>query len=173
LSIQKTLERAERELHSGRIWRAKEILRGAIAAGHSDAVLLERYGQLLDALGDRVDAGRYLFASGMRDGRYEEAIRLFLERHARLTPAEFARLMPRSVRRTAFNELPAVLRADLLSRGVPAGHFTTPIASPTRVSMRLADKALAAGAVAIAVVFLVALVIGLFRILDWVIDLFR
>lgn len=66
MSVQTILQRAERELHAGRIWRAKEILRGAVGSAQSDPLLLERYGQLLDALGDRYEAARYLFASGAR-----------------------------------------------------------------------------------------------------------
>jgi hypothetical protein len=173
VTTQKTLERAERELHAGRIWRAKEILRGAIGAGHSDPVLLERYGQLLDALGDRVDAGRYLFASGVREARYEAPIKLFLDRHSRATADQFARLMPRSVRRTAFPELPPALQEDLRHRGVPAAEFTAPHTSAPRLAMRLADRAIAAGAIAVAVLFLVAVVVGIFKILDWTVDLFR
>ena len=173
MSIHNILERAERELHAGRLWRAKEIMRGAVAAGHSDPVLLERYGQLLDALGDRLDAGRYLFASGVREARYQEPIKLFLERHARASPDQFAQLMPRSVRRTAFPDLPAALQEELRRRAVPASHFKPPGASEPSVGTRIAERAIAAGAIAIAVLFVIALVVGVFKILDWLLDLFR
>ena len=173
MSVQTILHRAESELHAGRLWRAKEIMRGAIGAGHSDPRLLERYGQLLDALGDRMEAGRYLFASGVREARYEEAIKLFLDRHARATPDQFAQLMPRSVRRTAFPELPPVLQEDLRRRSVPAGHFTAPSPSASSGALHLTERAIAAGAIAITAVFVVALVVGIVRILDWLVDLFR
>ena len=173
VSIHNTLQRAENELHAGRLWRAKEILRGAIAAGHANSLVLERYGQLLDALGDRVDAGRYLFASGLREARYAEAIKLFLDRHARATPDQFAQLMPRSVRRTPFSDLPPALQEDLRRRSVPAWHFQAPSAPASGGARHLSEWAIAAGAIAITALFVVALVVGIFKILDWLVDLFR
>ena len=46
---------AEREMGADRTWRAKEILRGALAT-RAEPQLLERYGRLLDALGERSGA---------------------------------------------------------------------------------------------------------------------
>ena len=59
---------------AGQIWRAKELLRGNIAGGRVDPPLLEEYGRLLDSVGDRVEAGKYLFLSGVRSPAYDAAI---------------------------------------------------------------------------------------------------
>ena len=71
------LERVDAELAAGRLWRAKEILRGRIAGGAVAPAVLERYGQLLEQTGDRLEAGKYLFLSGVRRSEYKPAIDVF------------------------------------------------------------------------------------------------
>ena len=53
--VTEIIARADAELSAGRPWRAKEILRGAIS-GRMEPAILERYGRLLDSLGERVEA---------------------------------------------------------------------------------------------------------------------
>ena len=52
------LARVDVELSVGRGWRAKEILSGNIRAGLVSPEILERYGVLLESLGDRLEAGK-------------------------------------------------------------------------------------------------------------------
>jgi len=173
------LERAERELHAGRIWRTKEILRGAIGGGHCDALILERYGQLLETLGERFEAGRYLFASGARQPQYEAAIHLFLERHARATPKQFVSQLPACIRRRALEQLPPRLQQELRDRGAhtyfPAAidddASTCTAASVRRSKWR--DRAAALFTVAVTVLFVASLIVGVATILNWVAGLFQ
>jgi hypothetical protein len=57
-------EKAEKEIQKDNLWKAKEILQGNLKRLGYDKKLYEMNGQLLDRLGDRIEAGRYLFLSG-------------------------------------------------------------------------------------------------------------
>lgn len=82
-STSQLLDRVEAEIAAGRLWRAKEILRGNIGSGRVDPAVLERYGRLLETLGEQLEAGKYLFLSGARLPAYGDAIQLFRRRHAK------------------------------------------------------------------------------------------
>ena len=165
---QGSLKRAEAEIAAGRVWRAKEILRGALSSS-AEPALLERYGRLLDELGDRYEAGKYLFLSGARPPEYADAIDLFLMRTARRSGADFVQLFPASVRRLAFQDLPPVLHEALRQRGVGKEHFT--VEAPRPVWSRR-DLPVVAGSVVMGALLLVALVIGARVIVAWVWNLF-
>lgn len=160
------LKRAEAEIASGRAWRAKEILRGALAT-RAEPELLERYGRLLESLGERYEAGKYLFLSGAQSPEYAEAIELFLTRNAARRDADFLKLFPVAVRRLPFEQLPARVREELNSR-VSKSRFTGtgPIVPPARYTWR--DRRNMAAAFLITVIFLLALFLGLRQILRWV-----
>jgi hypothetical protein len=98
-SVERLLSRVEGHVQVGHLWRAKELLRGAIGSGHIDAPVLERYGQLLDSVSDRMEAGKYLFLSAVRRPVYDPPIYLFLNRHARGGPKNVVAQFPTSVRR--------------------------------------------------------------------------
>ncbi len=68
------LARIDTEVAAGRLWRAKEIVRGHISNTWPSPVVLERYGQILLSLGDELDAGRYLWLSGVRTAQYETGV---------------------------------------------------------------------------------------------------
>ena len=172
MSGSRSIERAEREVRSGRIWRAKEILRSASARVPADAALLERYGQLLDEVGDRFEAGRCLYASGAREPAYAAAIEVFLSRLSRATPQQFLSELPSAVRAMPFTALPPTLQEDLRRRGVP-DRFPQPVRSHPPVVANWRDKATAAAGCAIALLFIAALIVGVVTILDWVLDRFR
>src|SRR5437588_10799902 len=74
-------DRAVRELDAGRLWRAKEILQGAVGTSGYEPGLYERYGQVLLRMGDNVEAGKYLFLSRVQNAGYEGAITLFVNRY--------------------------------------------------------------------------------------------
>ena len=58
-------------------------MRGAIRTHCLDVRFLEAYGRLLDQLGDRTEAGKFLFLSGVRGPDVDPAIALVLARHAK------------------------------------------------------------------------------------------
>ncbi len=116
-SAEEIVRRAEAERAAGRIWRAKEILRGSIGSGRVEPVVLEAYGRLLESLGERVEAGRYLFASGVREPEYEETIALFKSRCSDRRCA-LSRL-PAALRRKGAAGLPATVLAELTAMNLP------------------------------------------------------
>jgi hypothetical protein len=111
--------RVEREIQAGRIWRAKEILQGTIATSSYDPALFERYGQLLLGMGDTVEAGKYLFLSGVRKPEYEEAISLFVDRFARKNPSHLHATFPTSARLVTRDAYPPVVAQELARLNVP------------------------------------------------------
>jgi hypothetical protein len=166
------LARADAEIAAGRVWRAKELLRGNLSS-RAEPALLERYGRLLDQLGDRVEAGRYLFFSGARQPEYEQPIGLFLERHVKKsTRGALIALIPAAVRRRRFDELPSTLQEDLRRLGVDASDFGGSSRSvrsfgPITAGGTLPGWLAAAASTAIAVFFFAALVVGVIVICSW------
>jgi hypothetical protein len=117
------LARIDAEMAAGRAWRAKEILRGRLARDWPPAEVVERYGQLLLATADHLEAGKYLFLSGARAAEYEPAIDTFLSRHGRQGPGQILSRLPKAVRRVPFADLPVAVRQELEARGVSAATF--------------------------------------------------
>ena len=161
------LKRVEAEIATGRAWRAKEILRGVLAT-RAEPELLEHYGRLLDSLGERYEAGKYLFLSGARSPEYAEAIELFLTRNAARRDADFLKVFPVAVRRLPFDQLPARVQAELNSRSVSNSRFsgTGPIVPSPRYTWR--DRRNMAAATLITGIFVLAFGLGISQILTWV-----
>jgi hypothetical protein len=118
-----TLEKMNAEIAAGRPWRAKEIARGHIAAGWPGPIVSERFGQLLDQLGDRVEAGKFLFLSGARKDEYREAIGTFLTRYKDSGADNFLAQLPRTFRRQKFVDLPPELQNELRAIGIKESAF--------------------------------------------------
>ncbi|MDH4985631.1 hypothetical protein QEZ47_08785 [Aminobacter anthyllidis] len=93
------LSKIDEELSAGRLWRAKEMLQGRLAQAPFDERLLEKYGTVLLSMGDELDAGRYLFASGVRRQEYEAPIGLFLSRFGKANSEQLMSEMPSKLRR--------------------------------------------------------------------------
>lgn len=74
---------AEKEVASGNLWRAREILRGSVPNAGYNPGLFERLGSVCLLMGDLPEAGRYLFLSGREKPEYDKAVQLFLRRHAK------------------------------------------------------------------------------------------
>ncbi len=114
-----TLHRAQAEAEKGRLWRAREIFQGSLS--HESHVLepefLEAYGVLLNELGDRFQAGKYLFLSGRRHEVYTEAISLFLDRNSRTHINDLIRQFPALIRRQGLGHLSENVRKELEVRG--------------------------------------------------------
>ena len=106
-------ERVDAEVAEGRLWRAKEILQGNIRTLGYDAELFERYGRVLLAMGDVVEAGKYLFLSARRKPDYEEPIALYLSRHTRRDPRNLLGTFPRVSRLPRLADYPDAVRQTL------------------------------------------------------------
>lgn len=117
MSSESTIQKAQQAVTAGELWRAKEILQGRIGAQGFDVAVYEAYGDLLRGMGDTLEAGKYLFLSGVRTPHYKEAIELFLTRHARTDIRQLHRSFPNGMRATAWEILPVVVRDELAARG--------------------------------------------------------
>ncbi len=118
-SVLATLHRAKAEVEKGRLWRAKEIFHGSLSRESHvlEPEFLEAYGVLLNQLGDRFQAGKYLFLSGRRYEVYAEAISLFLDRNKRTHINDLIRQFPARIRRQGLRHLSENVRKELEIRG--------------------------------------------------------
>jgi len=112
------LERAERELAKGNLWRAKEILQGSVGHSGYKVEIYEKLGNVLLQMQDLAEAGRYLFLSGVRNPEYEEAIAIFLEKYEG-KPHNLFRTFPRSAKLTKISEYPKIVAENLRELGLP------------------------------------------------------
>jgi hypothetical protein len=166
-STSQLIDRVQAEIAAGRLWRAKEILRGNIASGRVEPEVLEQYGQLLETLGDRVEAGKYLFLSGVRAPRHGDAIDLFRHRHAKRRAADLVAQFPAGIRCRPFEILPATVQRELREWGIEPQSFRSRQSStPVRSSWR--ERLAIAGWLAALAVLLVAIALGLRSIASWV-----
>jgi hypothetical protein len=113
----KLKQRADEEAAAGRLWRAKELLRGAITA--YDPELFEAFGRILLQMHDLKEAGKWLFLSGSRQPEYGEAIATFLAwcggRGARKLYGSF----PGCGRLPFVRQYPEPLATELRTLGIP------------------------------------------------------
>ena len=166
-SVEQVLSRVEAHVQTGQVWRAKELLRGAIGSGLVDARVLERYGQLLESVGDRVEAGKYLFLSGVRQADYQPSIHLFLNRHSRSGPKSLVAQFPTTIRRRPINELSPQVVSELADLGVTASSFTRGRQRVVSKPGGWARRAIGAAVLALVVSFIIGAIIGLRAIVDW------
>jgi hypothetical protein len=162
------------ELESGRLWRAKEILRGRLSSMAFDPGLHEAYGVVLLRVGDDYLAGMHLFISGVRLPEYQPAIDLFLHRHRKAGWHSLAGLLPARARRLPLDELPPVVAAELRALGCPTSTKGLPKPVQTLIrSKRTYPELTSVGCFAILALFLVATVLGFNVIVRHVISWFR
>lgn len=170
MTREKLLAKVDAEIEAGQRWRAKEILRGSIQAVAADPVLLERYGQLLDTLGDRLEAGKYYFLSGVRAPTYLAAIELFLHRYSRNGPQQLLRQFPIAVRQIGFARLSETTQRDLRGLGLEPKDF-----DPRRRALAAANGygwAIFIPAIILIVVFLIGVGVGIRTAWGWASRLF-
>ena len=113
------LDKARNEIEKGNLWRAKEILQGAIRSESYDVQLFEMLGTVFLQMGDLPEAGRFLFLSGVRRPEYLEAIEIFLSRHRRSKPHNFIYLLPRNARLRNVSDYPGEVAQVLREMGFP------------------------------------------------------
>jgi hypothetical protein len=166
-SVEQFLSRVEAHAQTGHVWRAKELLRGAIGSGQVDARVLERYGQLLESVGDRIEAGKYLFLSGVRQPDYQPSIHLFLNRYSRSGPKSLVAQFPSRIRCRPLNELPPQVVAELAEFGVTASSFTQRRKRLVSKPGPWARWAIGAAVLAIVVSFIIGAIVGMRAIADW------
>lgn len=116
---------AKADIASGKFWRAKERLAGALGSGEFDAELYALYGQVLLEMQDIREAGRYLFWSGQRQAQTTAAISVFLSRLEGASTQTFLRTMPRKSGSAGIASLPAIVQDELRSMGTTESELDT------------------------------------------------
>jgi len=115
----RTLDKARAEIEKGNLWRAKEILQGAIRGQGYDVQLFEMLGTVFLRMGDLPEAGRFLFLSGVRRPEYLEPIEIFLSRRRPKQPHNFVYLFPRKARLKTVSAYPQEVAQVLREMGLP------------------------------------------------------
>src|SRR5215203_3361718 len=113
------LARVEKAVAEGKLWRAKEILQGKIAAAPFDPALYERFGTVLLAMGDLVEAGKYLFLAGTNEPEYLDAKVLYLSRYARNGWQNLYGTFPSRAKLLDLSEYPEPVADELRRLGYP------------------------------------------------------
>lgn len=169
MGVDSLLDRAEQAVRQGELWRAKEILRGAIPARGYDQALFERLGLVLLQMGDLLEAGKYLFLSGRRETSYETSISLFLRRYTRVRPLHLYFTFPRSARLARREDYPPPVNAELERLGLPEKlpAPTRKVVGRTDVSGGLMGGLIGFGCLAVVAVVSVLAGLGVISAINW------
>jgi hypothetical protein len=117
---QRAIRKVDDAIRSGQLWRAKEILSSNIATEPFDPILYHRYGDLLLKMGDDIEAGKYLFLSGVREKQYEQVINLFVRRHTKKDHPNLFDTFPAHARLGSLQGYPEATAKDLQGLGFPS-----------------------------------------------------
>lgn len=169
-SVLSTLHRAEAEVEKGRLWRAKEILQGSLSQeNHAlEPDFLEAYGVLLNEMGDRFQAGKYLFLSGKRQEAYTDAISLYLHRTRRIHINDLIHQFPARIRRQGFGQLSENVRKELEKRGAhPKDLQRCQELKSASSSPSWGDRYALWGIGGVLILFVIAASIGFVTIMRW------
>jgi len=170
-SVESLLSRVDAQIQAGQPWSAKELLRGAIGSGRVEAQILERFGQVLESLGDRIEAGKYLFLSGARRPEYTASIGLFLRRHSRSGPKSIVAQFPSTIRRRPLHQLPEGVIGELANLGIDAGMFNRSRMRSTSELGRWERRGIGTVVLAIVVIFVVGTIVGMRATVAWLLGL--
>lgn len=132
--------------------------------------LLEAYGCLLDKLGDRYEAGKYLFLSGKERPEYQEAISIYLSRNKRRTASELISQFPKSIRKYGGANLPDKVRQLLLASGASDSDLERRELPSNRAQKLSWKNCVAIGALVSILFSLAALcIVGFMTLISWII----
>lgn len=170
--VREKIQKAEAEISAGRLWRAKEILRGSIGSASYalEPDLLEAYGRLLDQLGDRYEAGKYLFLSGKDSPNYEQAVALYLNRNRRAAASELIAQFPRAIRHHGLGHLPENARHILEQKGADARELerVDPLPYGVRISVRK-ERTVVTIFIGVLLLSLFLMIVGFVTVIQWII----
>ncbi len=114
------LAEADREIAAGNLWRAKEILHRSLKYSGYNVQLFEKLGIVLLQMNDLVEAGKYLFLSGVRKPEYEKAIGIFLKKYEG-KPHNLFHPFPRSAKLSKISDYPEAVAVKLRELGFSDG----------------------------------------------------
>ena len=164
--IDKILERVDEALSEGKVWRAKEILRGNIGNRGYSPRLYEKYGELLLETGEQLEAGKYLLLSAKRKEEYKEAISLFLKRYSKASARRIVMSFPRGARLKKASHYPEPLKSDLKKLGI---RWRLPKANEKPLERGGGEASLLTklGCFAILAIIMILAIIGLSTVTAW------
>jgi hypothetical protein len=152
----------QQALREGKLWRAKEILRGRIGSLPYSPELYEQYGVVLLAMDDLLQAGKYLFLSGARRSEYETAIDVYLTRHGARGGTALASSFPSRAKAISLTALPQNVQRELVARGLDEKKAAESIARASVPFRARAGIALfASGCFVLLVLAVASLIVGL------------
>ncbi|MDQ3800625.1 MAG: hypothetical protein M3384_14345 [Acidobacteriota bacterium] len=157
------IEKAERELAKGNLWRAKEILQGSLPSAGYNIELFEKFGIVLLQMGDLPEAGKFLFLSGVRKPEYEEAICIFLQKYGK-KPLNFFQTLPHTAKLSKISDYPEIVAAKLRELNFPETLKTEN--GDVDVLPEDDDKILLAGCIIIALAIAALVILGIIKLYE-------
>lgn len=162
MPVETTIEKARIAMESGDIHRAKEILRSSFGNYGFSPPLFRAYADVLLALNETTQAGRYLFFSVEKlEDKYQDAVSAFLSAHAGDGYKSIIRAMP-AIRVSQLSALPAFSQQKLRELGAPEDF--------TRLYSDHGSWWIFTGCLAAAVIIGSLVCIGLWTVLKWIIE---
>ena len=110
-------EEIRKLIDSGEHWKAKELLQGNLSTPGYNTELFESYGYVLLSMNDSLEAGKYLFLSGVRKSEYSGSIGLFLKRYSKGNIQNIYDPFPKAVRNSKYKDYPEVVIQELKNLG--------------------------------------------------------
>lgn len=156
------LEKAERELANGNLWRAKEILQGALPSAGYNIELFEKLGVVLLRMGDLPEAGKLLFLSGVRKPEYQEAISIFLQKYGK-SPLNLFQTFPHPAKLSKISEYPVVVAKKLRELNLPE---VLKAESDKVVAPPEDDKLFLIGCAIVVLVFIALIILGIVKLYE-------
>ena len=149
------------------MWRAKEILQGRLAASKYDVVLFEKYGLVLLKMGDLLEAGKYLFLSGVRKPEYCESISIYLERYEKKNINSLFHTFPHAAQASEFTAYPESVIKELTEKGYKAHKVKEVVDKRNEIKETVSSKVFGGFALLVIIGILGGLVVQGFRGLHW------
>ncbi len=112
-------EKIQNFINEGNLGRAREVIDGHLANSGYNTEILEQYGNILLLMGDKVNAGKYLFLSDKRNDYYSESINLFLKRYGKNGYKNLLHSFPKYIKRLELSQFPDNIRQTLIDDGMP------------------------------------------------------
>lgn len=166
MTVKSTIERANIEIAAGRHWRAKEILASSLQTYGYSREIYYAYANLLLALGDDLEAGRfYLLSVDEPDAAQSRVMELFLARYRNDGWQLLRSRFPTSARALKLGDYPSVLRSCLERLGAP--ELLIPQQAISNQASKPFSWTLPVGCIVAIVALVTCTIIGAYTIVRW------
>ena len=159
-------EKAEKEIRANNLWRAKEILQGNLSNLGYDYELYRKYGELLDKMGDRIEAGRFLFLSG---NLHSESVSLYIKKYSRKDPRNLLGTFPKAARLESIDDYPNSVTQKLKELGLKTNNLNWRSQYSSDYKESFFEKLFPFGCICGLIIGAICAVIGLVTVGEWII----